>query len=389
MLTPELRWVRGFSLLGYPTDHRVLDVIAGTFGQVVARTLIREFDHELDEHGAGLVGFITHWCTAAPSFETAWDSAFGRAELALSGNAGPPDAAIRMALRLTEAGYDGSWQAHLAPTTLRLQHLLLTGVEEVVAHSVGKDRQIAVRRGRNWVECRWDDATGLWHSSDAPVVPTFGIGRAICLLSADSAPPDELHAPAFVDDLQPLEIIDKDVIALFQEGLELLDELGYSPWVEKVLRAILVSVKMPQLRIRSGSTNSQPGTIHVSYPASVFDIAETLIHECAHQYFNIVNWFGDFDDGSDTKLYWSAAAQKYRTLVRILIGYHAFANILLFYEALQEADIDDGGYVEQNLSDMRSKVEHLDEPLRGNPALTDLGLAIYTPLADRLQSAIS
>ena len=65
------------------------------------------------------------------------------------------------------------------------------------------------------------------------------------------------------------------------------------------------------------------------------DIAEVLVHECAHQYFYLLAYVGPYDDGSDERLYWSPPLRRNRPLSRILMAYHALANVRLFYAAVR------------------------------------------------------
>ena len=384
----ELGWVRGFSLAATPVDERVLDVLGGTFGQGVADALIARFTGEVTQDGTGIVELISEWCCAAPSFEEAWDPAFGRAELALAGLVDPVDAAIRIALKITESGHPGGWRSRFSPTTMRLQHLLLIGVEEITVSDDTGALRVAARCGEEIVDCWRDEASGVWRSVKAPSVATFGLTRAMSLLCAGPEQPESLSEVAPVEGLPHVEDIDAAVVAHFQDSLALLEQVAYSQWVEGVLRSVLVTARAENVLMTSGSTNSRPGLVQMSFPATTVDIAETLVHESAHQYFNLLRRSGDFDDGSDGQLYWSPAARQHRPLTRILIAYHAFGNVMRLYEAMRAADIEDGGYVEQNVSTMRAKLAELDQPLRGNPALTDLGRAVYQSLADELESTV-
>jgi HEXXH motif-containing protein len=98
---------------------------------------------------------------------------------------------------------------------------------------------------------------------------------------------------------------------------------------------------------------------------------------------------GPVDDASDTTLYWSPPIRRHRPLSRILMAYHALANVMLLYDGVRrqpQADVEDSFYVRANLPDLRAAVQALDEPLRDNPALTALGRGLYQPLADRLDT---
>jgi HEXXH motif-containing protein len=141
----------------------------------------------------------------------------------------------------------------------------------------------------------------------------------------------------------------------------------------------------PQVRhIQSGSIAKYFGVIHVSASPSVPAIAELLVHEASHQYFHLLCLLEAFDDGSDANLYYSPAVRTDRPLERIGVAYHAFANILLFYDSCLTSGIDDGGYCRRNREALSPDVARLEAPLRGSDALTSVGRALSEPLMERL-----
>src|SRR4030095_1007542 len=92
---------------------------------------------------------------------------------------------------------------------------------------------------------------------------------------------------------------------------------------------------------RSFSDQDRPGTIGASLPASALSIGETLVHEASHQMANIRKRLGPLDDGSDDRGYFSPVKQTERPVDAILIAYHAFANVVLFYRACLASGVED------------------------------------------------
>ncbi|MFE2124590.1 HEXXH motif-containing putative peptide modification protein [Rhodococcus aetherivorans] len=348
-------------------DARILDMVAGTYGAAVSAALVEHCRADITAATSGVVELIDAWSRRPPSFRTTWNEAFGQAELAIAGESDPVAAAVAIALRLTELGCDGHWRARIPNTRLRVAGISLGTVEHIEASPTA-----IVADG---VECRFQD--GGW-TADRPLrLPSVGWDSRIWLLDAATAP--EFDAVA------PVAVVTPQAVEDFQRALDLAERLGYRPWIETVLRALVVAGKEDTTRMASGSTVALPGVVAISHPANLFDLLETLVHECAHQYFHLLSRYGAFDDGSDTAHYWSPAARAMRPVHRILVAYHALANVVILFDAMRDADVADDGYVERNIDTVLRKVNELDAPLRGNPALTALGRALYDPLAERVQ----
>ena len=248
----------------------------------------------------------------------------------------------------------------------------------------GQSNVTARARNGTTVECVRHEPTGAWAADGVEPLPSVGVSRSIYLLDA-SAPAAGDREQGF-EGVEPVESIDAAMIQRFREAFDVLaaGATEYLRWVELILRGIVVTPRVESFRVVSGSGSAMPGMIHASYPAGLMDIAEILVHESAHQYFYMLERVGPVDDGTDRSLYWSPPIRKERPLRRILIAYHALANVRLFYEAVRAARVDDGGYVDLNEQTIVDSLAELDAPLRGNPALTRFGRALYEPLATRV-----
>lgn len=106
-----------------------------------------------------------------------------------------------------------------------------------------------------------------------------------------------------------------------------------------------------------------------------------LIHECTHQYLHMLSWFETLVT-KDAQPHYSPLKGCERPLERIVLGYHAFANVLLAY-----AQLDTHGYGERISSRVRVVSGYLDElakPLVDEVGLSALGREIVRPLRARL-----
>ena len=109
-----------------------------------------------------------------------------------------------------------------------------------------------------------------------------------------------------------------------------------------------------------------------------------LVHECSHQYYHLLTRLGPVDDGSDTTLAYSPVKNTGRPISMILLAYHAFANVELFYRHCQAAGLEDEGYCANNQEGLKPQLEQLEQALSATDALTELGQALWEPLAERI-----
>jgi HEXXH motif-containing protein len=160
----------------------------------------------------------------------------------------------------------------------------------------------------------------------------------------------------------------------------------YLEWVQGVLRGVLVC-RCDHSRTRSSSWMHAPGIVLVSWSADPVAVAEMLVHESSHQYFHLLSRLGRVDDGSDVREYFSPAVQRSRPLSKILIGYHAFANVLLFYQALLRNGFANDPHCRATEERLCHDVELLALPLRDNPALTQIGRDMTRPLMEHVRES--
>jgi HEXXH motif-containing protein len=383
----EPRWFGHFACPQEPGDPCVLDAVAVPHARTVASRLAGSIPDD-----GGLAPFIDAWAAqsdAACKFDDVWDIAFGRAHSALTATQGDKvSAAVRVGVRLIEMGMPGSWQAvGVGVGRLRLGKMLLPEAEAIEASRSGTCADLTLKLpGGNHVRAT-QKGRDDWQVDGAEPIANFDAGRVVRLLPRRAVSQD---AEGF-DGVSPIEAVDTAMESVFAAGARIL--AAHAPdtldWVSRVLRDVVVCVPEAAFRAVSGSGEQAPGIIHVSYPLGRMDIAEILIHECAHQYFYLLERLGPLDDGSDSRLYWSPPIRRERPLSRILMAYHALANVRLFYEGFRvmgyESEAQDGpAYVARNLSGLDAAIAELDVPLRASAAFTCLGRALHEPLQKRI-----
>lgn len=177
------------------------------------------------------------------------------------------------------------------------------------------------------------------------------------------------------------------VVAAFDRAFDIIDAFApeYGPWTLRLLRDIIPLDSAPG-SMRSGSSVAEPGSCHISFRVGPVQLAEMLVHETTHQYYYLLSRYGPVDDGGDQQLYYSPAKECGRPIHYILIAYHAFANVLLFSRrCLAGTNEDKDGYLRHNVNVLSGWMQSFERALQRTRALTDVGRALWLPLARELR----
>ncbi|WP_369780687.1 HEXXH motif-containing putative peptide modification protein [Streptomyces sp. R33] len=162
----------------------------------------------------------------------------------------------------------------------------------------------------------------------------------------------------------------------------------YLDWVTKVVK-YAVPLTPVSGRDVSHSSNMRPATIAFSANRNPAALAETLVHEASHQYCNILRRLGRLDDGTDPTVYHSPLRDTGRPIGKILVAYHAVANIFLWNRISMDAGAADIDHFHQNAVTLPRQLQVLDEALVATRSLTPLGKLLWEPLRARVLQAMS
>jgi HEXXH motif-containing protein len=122
----------------------------------------------------------------------------------------------------------------------------------------------------------------------------------------------------------------------------------------------------------------------MSLPERPVAVAEMLVHEASHHYFHIVRRLEAVHDESDGRLYYSVVKGRERTIDLILLAFHAFANVALFYRSCMTRGLSDKGYCRKNLTRHIPELRMLLGHLKSSNAVTATGNLLWEPLAHRV-----
>lgn len=115
-------------------------------------------------------------------------------------------------------------------------------------------------------------------------------------------------------------------------ALQLLYEAAprYFQWVGWVMRRVALTHASPGA-MNSSTIDGHSGLCLMSASLQPLDLAEMLVHESSHQYYHIATSVGQLADPHHVQQYYSPFPRQMRALSRLLLAYHAFANVALFY----------------------------------------------------------
>lgn len=311
------------------------------------------------------------------SLAEAWAPVLGHIASLEQSAAPPVEPALQWGLHLaTTSGVEASWSVTLpAPRAFvvagRLEGPSCTWTVRADCDQVviGLDGDRVLRAP---AAGRGDDAAGP------------GVARTIPLVLAADLPSSYLEGV----EASPAMEVSPDMRASVDQALHLVASTGprLTAWVSSVISQILVLVQEPG-RTKSGSRSDFPGLVHASLPESGLVFGENLVHEASHQYYHLARRLQPVDDGSDQTLYYSPAVKRPRPLDRLLLAFHAFGNVALYYDQVAEVDGALADECRRQVARLVRPLEELREPLLGNPALTPMGRALVGPLNDELGAA--
>lgn len=215
---------------------------------------------------------------------------------------------------------------------------------------------------------------GTWHTDQLKPVPGFGVGP--CEIPINPCFGTQWDASSRTRYLRWARTCGASALRLIEHCAP-----RYVSWVHRVIHSIEPIFMHPGL-IRSASSSDRPGVMGLSGFSSAVELAELLVHEAAHQYVFLTRCIGPTVNQCHRSLYYSSARGTKRPLDSILLAFHAFANVLLFYQCVRQAS----GAARTSANERRTleTTRQLADVIRNSAHLTELGSALTTPLLSRL-----
>ena len=374
------RLYRGFSCPYESFDHTFFSLVVMQYTASLIELLLDRFGALLNNVADGATDLLAKTCTDNPgNFEIFWSSAPATILGALQ--TGDEFATQRAATELLlHAGANrvpGDWEIQLEQSSVFLwDSWVLPNADRLVIQNDGDTARILASLNGVKSESRlhWSPEKGNWLTDDLKQLQKVADGKySVSLLLSESAPDLKCDSPI----REQISAAGRESLA---RALQLLREVvpQYYTWVTRVLRRLII-VEAPPNTLRSGNQEGYCGTFYISECLNPLLVAEMLVHESSHQYYNALIQLEDVTDKSDQTTYYSPFVKRERTLDRLLLAYHAFANVYLFYQECFNSQ----AYRRQdheNLAALENDLGAVEEKIITSDKLTPLGRALVEPL---------
>ncbi|WP_440637628.1 aKG-HExxH-type peptide beta-hydroxylase [Bradyrhizobium sp. PUT101] len=366
---------RGFSFPGAPLHAELFRAVTEEWTREVLRVLIERM-HE-HQSSNSLRTYLKQASQGRNLGTFALDPNCGAAHEALSGNTELVDrAACGAGLMLAAAGEIGDWNVNLtSPTRFRFGHWLLPAATRFIVH-VDSERT-CINVGPHTFSVQRDNV----ETADAIELPTVHAGarRIVCWnRNVGRATEVAILSRQFRNRLRG------DLPDRVQSAFDLLSRAApeYYEWVSRVVRVIFLLECRGRL-LESASFASRPGVLRITADTRPAAVAEMLVHEASHQYYYLLTRLGfALSNAEDTQ--YSPLKRTERPLDKIILGFHAFGNVLLLHRQLRERHADDDGYCAETLQPTHAEVTMMRDTIRLHAQLTDIGRGLCYPLSAAL-----
>lgn len=328
---------------------------------------------------AALLDALDSGCETVESFADAWHPSFGAIRVQRDAGRVCGDA-VEVALRLHELGAPADWSVVLRePRDLWFSGTILRAVASVSCQAAdgrlrlswatsdgSTSRLEAERIGAQWI----GQDTRPWPSAHSLQIGEWPVREAADAEDLTSGPGASLASAA-------------------RSGLALIHGASsdYEQWVGRLVRHLL-PLRRTEGQVHSWSSRAYPGMVAISLFDSPSDMAETLVHEASHQYYHLVSVFGPIVNGRDTELHWSPVKRTRRPLDRVLLAYHAFANVALFFHEAHAAGLLNEATYKRDERELSQWFAAMTPILERTDGLTEIGDALWRPLSDRLRPLV-
>ncbi len=375
---------RGFSCPYEPFDESFFALLSVQYATSLLELFGERFGEAAGDSAAeGLFDFIER--PGQLTTEIAWTPALAAMTTALRGNqdADALPALAQFLLDAAASGAEGVWSLDLPRSTVLLfDRFVLPSADSVQVEARDGLLSFNLKNGRGERSLAFRHSPhNRWESGDDGLVtlPSVEIrGKRITLLSRQALPELECGSPLVPVVNQSHAVPVERAVALFDERVP-----ECADWVARVLRRLIL-VEAPPDTIQSGNFGGCLGMFYVSSSTDPLLVAEMLVHECCHQYYHALCQLEEMVDPADTGTYFSPFVNKQRPLDRILLAYHAFANVYLYYwNYFGKGDFEPGRRV--GIADLVRDTDSVQRILEQQRAkLTPVGDCLFQPLFERM-----
>ncbi len=283
-------------------------------------------------------------------------------------------------VNLLTAGVPGSWTIDLSePMLFRWADYLLPRASHLEISSDGKQATVHTRDADSQQTLEFHATVNghlEWHSDEGESIPSIQLGENHALLL--SGPQSkEMGLPNTV--LPGVMTVTETHKQHFAETMDLVREEfpAWCSWFDRVLRTITISESPPE-GVHSGTTEGFYGSIWISDCHDKLKVAESLIHESSHQYYFLLSRLVDLTN-DDGRLFYSPFVGIDRPPDKLLLAYHAFTNVEMFYRECVRKDLR-AAHCELTLAQLKREMGQVQQALANEIDLTPVGQCMFDTL---------
>lgn len=379
----------GFSCPFEEFDRTFAEAVAAEYAAEVVRVFLQRFEGAVSEAGKGITTLLSGLANGRLGLDIAWSSEIGNAHRAvLMDDAGQAlRAAAALGVVCMANGAAASWEISLAmPSSFLWDNWLLPPCDRLIVVGTGsqatitcslkgqlKEVSFTVSRGGTGWQCAAQDEVQRLFQLNTPE-------GSITLLPRFSA-----KDFGFLErGGQLYDSYGDELVSAIRLSLDSLRESGspYYDWVTRGIRRIVITESRQGI-LETGSRPKLHRAVFMSRNLEPLAIAEMMVHDASHQYHDFIRLLGDTVDPSITRLYYSPLVGFPRSLEHVLMVYHSFANVMLFYVDAADRGLDRDGVVGGLRSELAENLRQLALPLGNERILTPTGRALVEPLIKR------
>lgn len=360
--------------------RRLVRDTLGAESRNFARGLVRRWRDPLRAHSSGVVELLSDWACAPPTLRQCLGFPLQHFRQWLREARDPLWPAVAAAAHLCSHGFVAEWTATLHEP--RRVHWGRFVTPPALRFAVEADASACVLRvwdagGRSTTGPLEGTAPTGW-TADHAVRTEHGHLHVVESGAQDLRP--------FSSPFEPCTVSNVEVASSIRDALSVMTHYApaYRSWVEDAIRCVVPIPLLPGGLSQSQSVQGLPAVVRIACPLDPVAIAESLVHEASHQYAHYAESVGPTSNGRDPRRYYSPYPRQDRPIERILLAYHAFANVCLFYRCCADAGAPFADTCERNRRMHEPLLSQLDSVLAASPGLTDMGHALWHPASARL-----
>jgi HEXXH motif-containing protein len=217
-------------------------------------------------------------------------------------------------------------------TCARGSYLLIAGVTIGSAGFIElHSDDVTIEVNTENLNLRFVNSDGFWECTSHPCLwRSRALGTSLTVTGGNCLDPELVYA---VDPPAESNRFESAVCNL-EEAVSLILRCtpGYSRWCNRYLRHVHVIGKTREDASFSRSAASRPGYVVATAPMPTVLQGEMLVHECTHQYYFVLELLTRVPvDPQSKEKFFSPLVGRERPIERLLVAYHAVANMLMFH----------------------------------------------------------